>query len=75
MKLQKLDDLLLNLVVVFEARRIKVTGYSSGRGPRSKREISRSAQSHLTTATKDGAQTERYFVCIHSQKEWATLYK
>ena len=34
MKLQKLDDLLLNLVVVFEARRIKVTGYSSGRGPR-----------------------------------------
>ena len=43
---------------------VKVTGYSSGRGPRSKRAISRSAQSHLTTATKDGAQTERHFVRI-----------
>ena len=54
---------------------IKVTGYSLGRGPRSKRAISRSAQSHLTMATKDGAQTERHFVCIHSQKEWTTLYE
>ena len=50
-------------------------GYSSERGPRSKSAISRSAQSHLTTATKDGAQTERDFVRIHSQKEWATLYE
>ena len=52
-----------------------ITGYSSGRGPRSKRAISRSAQSHMTTATKDGAQTERHFVRVHSQKEWATLYE
>ena len=46
-----------------------------GRGPHSEDAISRSAQSHLTTATKDGAQTERHFVCIHNQKEWATLYE
>ena len=54
---------------------VKVTGYSSGRGPRSKRAISLSAHSHLTTATKDGAQTERHIVRIHSQKEWANLYE
>ena len=54
---------------------LKVTGYSSGHGPRSKRAISRSAQLHLTVATKDGAQTERHFMHIHSQKEWANLYK
>ena len=27
------------------------------------------------TATIDGSQAERHFVCIHSQKEWATLYE
>ena len=43
----------------------KVTEYSSERGPRSKRAMSRSAQSHWTTATKDGAQTERHFMCVH----------
>ena len=47
----------------------KVTGYSSGRGPRSKRVMSPSAKSHLTTATKDRAQIERHFMRIHSQKE------
>ena len=52
-----------------------VTGYSSGRGPRSKRAVSLSTQSHLTTATKDRAQTEGHIVHIHSQKEWANLYE
>ena len=31
--------------------------------------ITRSAQSHLTTATKDGAQIERHLMRVHSQKE------
>ena len=48
---------------------IKVTGYSLVCGPCSKRMISRSVQSHLTTAAKDGTQTERHFMRIHSQKE------
>ena len=39
---------------------IKVTGYRSGRRPCSIRAMSRSAQSHLTTAKKDG--TQRYFI-------------
>ena len=31
--------------------------------------ISHSAQSHLTMATKDGAQIERHLMHVHSQKE------
>ena len=65
----------INYDVTVSNGALKVTGYSSGRGPRSKRAISHSAQPHLTTATKDGAQTERHFVRNHSQKEWATLYE
>ena len=52
-------------------RFVKVTGYSSTRGPRSKRAISRSAQSHQTTATKDGAQTETHFMraCVYTARK------
>ena len=37
--------------------------------------ITRSAQSHLTVATKDEAQIERHLMRIHSQKEWVILYE
>ena len=56
----------MNIIKGYEYCCVK---YKMGRGPRSKRAITRSAQSHLTAATKDGAQIEKHFMGIHGQKE------
>ena len=46
---------------------LKVTGYSSGHGPCSKRAISRSAQLHLTAATKD-EHKQRGTSCVYTAR-------
>ena len=56
------------VIIAFQAMTRQLLRLQMGRG-RAPNAITRSAQSHLTAATKDRAQIERYLMRVHMQSE------